>query len=622
MGRIVSPSKSEIPNLRTPLQPGEQMVLDLFEATLSDDWEIYTQPHLNGCRPDFVLLNPNVGIAVFEVKDWKFDAMGYRAQTGVDGRSKLIASKDGKTFQVTNPLKQVQRYKREIYNLYCPRLAEKAGFATITAGVIFPYASADQLNELLPPLSESVNLFPQYDPISGAEAVQSGDIARIFPESNRLSSNYMSDDFADDMRSWLIEPDYSAEQRQPLELDSVQRDLVESRTESGYRRIRGPAGSGKSLILAARAASLAASGKDVLVVTFNITLIHYLRDLCARWPDGRPNQITWMNFHQWCKRIVEEIGLGTEYRDLWRHHYEDEGDDEYDTNSLLGTDIPQLIRNGLRSFNLDDIDRYDAVIVDEGQDFQPLWWETLREIHRPDGEMILAADMTQDVYGTGSKWTDDAMVGAGFRGPWSELRASYRLPQSILVLAAKFANAVLPEEYRSPPQPPPDQSELDLSPCDLKWVQTVRDNAAEACVNELFDLIRKDEHNNRAIPDLTLLTDNIDDGIKIAAFLGQRGVKTVHTFADVEAGAQNRPREDRRKKLGFWKGDARVKLTTLHSFKGWEGRLIVLNITHAKTPKDFALIYTGLTRLKKHPLGSCMTVVCSENRLKRFGDLW
>ncbi len=48
MGRIVSPHKDEIANLKTPLEPGERLVLDLFEQTLCDEWEIYVQPHLNG----------------------------------------------------------------------------------------------------------------------------------------------------------------------------------------------------------------------------------------------------------------------------------------------------------------------------------------------------------------------------------------------------------------------------------------------------------------------------------------------------------------------------------------------------------------------------------------------
>jgi hypothetical protein len=35
-----------------------------------------------------------------------------------------------------------------------------------------------------------------------------------------------------------------------------------------------------------------------------------------------------------------------------------------------------------------------------------------------------------------------------------------------------------------------------------------------------------------------------------------------------------------------------------------------------------ALFYTGITRLKRHPLGSCLTVVCAEEKLKNFGRIW
>jgi len=94
----------------------------------------------------------------------------------------------------------------------------------------------------------------------------------------------MREELAKDMRNWLVEPDFSSAQRQPLELDRNQLSFVKRRTASGYRRIKGPAGSGKSLILAARAAELLGEGKEVLVVTFNITLLHYLMDIAVRWP--------------------------------------------------------------------------------------------------------------------------------------------------------------------------------------------------------------------------------------------------------------------------------------------------------------------------------------------------
>lgn len=43
---------------------------------LPPKWE-YLQPHLNSLGPDFVLINKNIGIAIFEVKDWNIDLMNY-----------------------------------------------------------------------------------------------------------------------------------------------------------------------------------------------------------------------------------------------------------------------------------------------------------------------------------------------------------------------------------------------------------------------------------------------------------------------------------------------------------------------------------------------------------------
>ena len=57
MKRVICPSRDELSSLRTPLNKGRELVLDFFDRNLSLEWEIYIQPHLNGIRPDFVLLN-------------------------------------------------------------------------------------------------------------------------------------------------------------------------------------------------------------------------------------------------------------------------------------------------------------------------------------------------------------------------------------------------------------------------------------------------------------------------------------------------------------------------------------------------------------------------------------
>ena len=106
--RVVSPPIEAFAELRQPLTTGERAVFEMFDRMLPPSWEIYVQPHLNGLRPDFVLLNPRVGIAVFEVKDWNLDAMSYFVCDDHNGLPTLMASKDGATFshQAENPFHQ------------------------------------------------------------------------------------------------------------------------------------------------------------------------------------------------------------------------------------------------------------------------------------------------------------------------------------------------------------------------------------------------------------------------------------------------------------------------------------------------------------------------------------
>lgn len=324
MGRLVSPTKSELDQLTQPLTLGERIVFDFFDKHLAEPWEIYLRSHLNGLRPDIVLLHPEQGIAVFEVKDWDLRKLNYRTGLGRNGRPQILASDGNKEFAVRDPLQQVQGYKQEIYDLYCPRLAEKSGLGVISAGVIFPFTEQAALNKLFQAALSALSAqrLNRLHPIVGQEALKTGAIDKVFPNHARKGESRMSVDLAQDLRSWLVEPDFSETQRKALalELDAVQRNLVTGTTKTGYRRIKGPAGSGKSLVLAARAAELASQGKDVLVVTFNITLTNYLRDLAVRWKRGSTrNSITWLNFHHWCKRVVQDLDAEEKYNAIWKN---------------------------------------------------------------------------------------------------------------------------------------------------------------------------------------------------------------------------------------------------------------------------------------------------------------
>ncbi|MDR6832072.1 MULTISPECIES: NERD domain-containing protein [unclassified Sphingopyxis] len=582
------------------------MVLEMFDQTLDPEWEIYVQPHLNGLRPDFVLLHPRVGIAVFEVKDWNLDAMDYFVRKGTK-RPELWARRDGKEFsrQSENPFPKVEYYREAIYNLYCPRLPKDKGFGAITAGVIFPFASINRLRSLFSPFLQHGELeaAAKYTPLSGVEEVANGLISQVFPESARKSSMLMRPELADDLRGWLMEPDFSATQRRPLEMNASQQQFAGSRTESGFRRIKGPAGSGKSLVLAARAARLADEGKTVLVATFNITLWHYLRDLVVRELKSGSSyrNIVFVNFHSWCRDVCETVGWSEPYDELWKSG---------DPVSVMETALPELVGQSAAESAAPS---YDAILVDEGQDYRPLWWSTLRTFLKPGGEMLMAADATQDIYGTAGAWTDDVMAGAGFRGAWANLDVSYRLPVSAVPLIRDFAERFLPDTEINLPLP--QQASFELAPCRLRWVQCATENSVTACVEELLRMMHFTGEGSFANADITFLASDTASGSEVVDELESHGIRSVSTFAQDT-------QERRRQKVGFYMGDARIKATTLHSFKGWESPLLVIQAGASIDAGSRALIYTGLTRLKNTIAGSRLTIVSSSPDFLDFGRTW
>lgn len=626
MSRVVHPPKSDLSKLRQPLTEGERRLFELFDSTLDREWEIYIQPHLNGLRPDFVLLNPAIGICVIEVKDWNLDAMRYYVDEKPGGRFELCAQKDGqRSFKIDNPFTKIRRYKEAIFNIYCPRLQRKSGYAAIVGSVVFPFARRDRLVSLQLPFLKTDSVKEkaiEFWPVAGKDELSKEGLPIILPILSKNRHSLMTQALAADLRGWLVEPEFAVAQRRPLTLDKNQRSLSESRTESGYRRIKGAAGSGKSLVLAARAAKLADEGKTVLIATFNMTLWHYLRDLVARAATSRGwlSCVTFVHFHEWCKDVCLEAGFEDQYAQMMRPVAEimalklEPKEEARRLRSILppimNVELPELARRAAFS---NDTTKYDAVFVDEGQDYLPSWWNAIRGICKPRGELLLVADATQDIYGTARNWTDEAMSGAGFPGGrWAHLSIGYRLPSEALHMAGDFARRFLPDETRDIPEP--DQESFDLFPAHLNWIQCHENEAARKCVNAVLAMMRK-TGNGRANSDITFLANDIDLGKEVVSELATYNVNAAHTF-------ERDKREQNRLKMAFYLGDARIKATTFHSFKGWETPLIVMHIKRAVGPEGMAAIYAALTRLKRSATGSHLTVVCSAPELADFGASW
>jgi hypothetical protein len=73
---------------------------------LPEDWIVYHEPDIQGRRPDFVILAPELGVLVIEVKDWKMSTIHSLDPQHVERRP----SRNPEGVREKNPLNQVRGY--------------------------------------------------------------------------------------------------------------------------------------------------------------------------------------------------------------------------------------------------------------------------------------------------------------------------------------------------------------------------------------------------------------------------------------------------------------------------------------------------------------------------------
>jgi len=147
--------------------------------------------------------------------------------------------------------------------------------------------------------------------------------------------------------------------------------------------IQGCAGSGKTILAVKKAKELAASGNSVLLLAYNKLLGERLSDSVKGIPG-----ITAATYHDYCVKILESAGKLPAKLDLQKYWDED---------------IPQAFAEHIKDNPL----KYDAVIIDEGQDFRIEYWLTIEELRKPDSYLYIFFDPEQNLSKTGMEFPID-----------------------------------------------------------------------------------------------------------------------------------------------------------------------------------------------------------------------
>ncbi len=694
------------------LTDGERALTNALFAILDHTWTIYVQPYLNGMRPDIVIFSEQAGIGIFEVKDWNLAAYEIEVTQplpfapplarggvggGVDYTWRVRDMATGERKSVECPLRQVNRYRRSIYKYEIPILdshaaLDKSIYSLVSTFVYFHKHTTAQVREKLAPI------MGEYDTVFGNDdlpALREILHARGMRKRPKLAAWMAENTIVERVRGAFSEPEHGKTSIQNLmvKFTARQRDLLPN--TPGRRRVLGVAGSGKTIIIAHKAAAAAREGKNVLIVCYNITMANYLKDLTRRLARQYGGLETYRriqvgHYHRWFSGENQTSPLAPSLL-----HDEGEQSQTSTPAPLLRNEegrqnqtsplAPPLARGGesgegLIAFDDDEtapvskvddtvgaqraaplqpdadfigvlreapkeetlspnpsasasgrgensepwreiVQPVDVLLIDEGQDFERVWLENLLNVCQPAHFMFMEDDR-QDIYG---RVEQRGRQLPGVTGRPYILNETFRIPREI---------ARLGDDYAVWAQMNDESGQVKAEKPDLTsglfawnyWFNGTRERCLKALRDDLADLIATGEL--RAPADTAILVCSVADGWDISEALASLNLPLQTNFesrAEFEAlrglydGGDfiRMLREVRRGyKAGFWMQGGRIKICTIHSFKGWElGRILVMFNPVYETGKH-NLLYTAMTRSQGY-----LTVYNCDPTVDRFGQV-
>lgn len=525
--------------LSDPKRSAEKEVFDAlsglgssFVVFYSVAWQSRRDGRMRDGEADFVIAHPEYGILVVEVKG---GGIAYNASTGLW----TTTDRYGESF-VIDPVEQV---KKSHYTLLekLKDLPEwdNNRFLTIGHTVCFPDVVIDNKSLRLDLPREIV--FDHKD-LGNIEVT----IQRAFEHwADKTKRAPLGRDRLSIVESLLAR---SFNIRTPLgvELDSEDKKLIEL-TEKQFsllnflasrRRalIAGCAGSGKTMLAVEKARQLHEQGFNVLLTCFNSALAE---DLAKRLPE-----VTVLHFHGLCREVAKETGFTIQPITDQQKYYDET--------------LPEMLLKAVDETG----PMFDAIIVDEAQDFMETYWVALASLlNEKEGIFYVFYDDNQNLYG------GDSLKGIVNDEPFL-LSENCRNTKSIHKVVSSFysdrkrINCNGPEGRTPELHPYRDSTEM------LKSVQSVLNKL----VNEEYILVE----------DIVILTPHAQEksALKIGAKLGN------FTLTDNPPQRRNE-----------------IQATTIYKFKGLERRVVIVaEVDDRFKYNPETLMYVGSSRARTHLL--------------------
>lgn len=520
----------------------ERKLYDAFRDGLDDEYVVFhsvswqspsKEGRIRDGEADFVIAHPRYGILVLEAKG------------GVirhDPQSGLWASIDQRNIahEIKDPFNQAKTSKYVLRDQLARMLGNQRNF-TLGHAVAFPDVMATGgiigLDRPRAIVLDASNLADVAGWARGALSYWRGassvkDTAPGQPavaELLRLLG-----------KAWELRPalwgEFIQENQKLIHLTKQQYTVLDLLNKQRRAAIFGCAGSGKTLLAVEKATRLAHQGFRVLLTCFNKTLAHDLRTQIKPQPN-----LDIIHFHELASNLAKQAGTLPRMTG--------------DESTYFREDLPSAMFDALAVVP----ERYDAIIVDEGQDFEESWWTPLELLLR-DGEqgiLYVFFDDNQRLYVRQSVFP--------IKQPPYPLTINCRNTQYIHRQVLRF--------YRGEAQP------TALGP-EGRQVEIVRYNDPAKVHTELMKLLHRLAVKEQVPTDEILVLTPLSAG-KSALQFKTPGQVTLTDQLPVKPG--------------------QIFATTIHNFKGLERSVVVLAEAERWPQANLErLLYVACSRARHH----------------------
>jgi hypothetical protein len=376
---------------RDPYREAEVWVYDRLREDLDDTWHCYYSRPWIGLTPsgeekdgeaDFVVAHEHYGFLTIEVKGGKV----WREEGSERWFSK---NRLGITNRIKDPAKQAHDSKHELLR----QLKEQQGwhrrYITVRHGVLFP--DSGEPDQVLGPNMPRL-LFAFAEDCKWLGAWVKARLSRT-GEANDSPGRSLGPDGMQALHQLLagrvefrtsLRRALGSDGREIERLTREQFDILTALEDQPQMAISGAAGTGKTLLALEKACRVAEAGQRTLLVSFNAPLGEYL----ARLTSG-VSGLTAGGFHSICARLSGATRAADVSENTW-----------------FNQQLPEAFKRAITS--VPELP-FDAIIVDEGQDFRDDWLQILRQCLRDSdaGTFYVFYDNNQRVYVRDNGWLAD-----------------------------------------------------------------------------------------------------------------------------------------------------------------------------------------------------------------------